>query len=796
MLDSSILKALFTMNLLARVFKLKTLVMLFVGMYICAANIYCQPTKGILKGSIIDSTNEGVVSNAKIRVESSGLNNILVAETYSDIVGKFKIDNLEEAVYKVIITRLGYKKLEFNEVIVKPGNETLLNVFLTPVDIEVDRINVTATKTELTLKQTPSSISIISSDDIKKRNPLTFDNILDRVNGVTVFRTSGINVQSLSIRGSSDVAGGGIGNRVLLLLDGRPSLTGDSKGALWSLIPISIIDRTEVVKGAFSSLYGSSAIGGVVNVITKKPTYKPFTAVNFNYGFYEKLNDSLRFTNNLLSFKGADIIHSNTYKKLAYLLNLNYKKNDGHSQQTDYEFISGLAKFMYDVFSNRDLEVTLQYTKSNSGFPHYWRKDIGGYAQPYKVSPGYLGDRIKKETQSVDVFYTAVPTPKTKYTSRFYYYKLYSLSYFNPNNFVSVQYAPPGEALETTIKSYNFGNISQFDYQIGKNNYLISGVDLQWNVVRSNPESILYGSQQINNIGIFAQDQIKLINDKTGGSILSTTLGSRLDYNIFVGGNHFSQVSPKVSFLYSPEITSGVFKNISFRMLGGRAFRAPSIAELYFKKELFGGFDFVYNPNLKPEEMLSFEVGFRKQYEKRFTFDVSLFINKYDNLIQYVNIGGQINGPFQVQNIAKSQIKGIEVFIDYNSHFNFLRKLLGYGFNFSYSYIDARDLSPKRADDYLPYKPAHNISFGADLSYLDFNFDISGKYLSKVDKDLFYKYEEPKAYFLLDLKISKQLFKYATVFAAVNNLLNNSYQELERTEAPNRNYNAGVRIEF
>src|SRR5260221_10763035 len=121
----------------------------------CVPNniIYSQSSKGILKGSIIDSTNEGVVSSAKIRVESTGLNNILVAETYSDIVGKFIIDNLEEAVYKVIITRLGYKKLELNDVKVAPGNETPLNVFLTPVDIEVDRINVTATKTELTLKQ-------------------------------------------------------------------------------------------------------------------------------------------------------------------------------------------------------------------------------------------------------------------------------------------------------------------------------------------------------------------------------------------------------------------------------------------------------------------------------------------------------------------------------------------------------------------------------------------------------------------------------------------------------------------
>ena len=300
----------------------------------------------------------------------------------------------------------------------------------------------------MTLKQTPSSISVVSEEDIRNRNSLTFDEVLSDVQGVMVFKTSGINVQSLSIRGSSDVAGGGIGNRVLLLLDGRPSLTGDSKGALWSLIPMSIIDRTEVVKGAFSSLYGSSAIGGVVNVITKKPTYKSYTSINTNFGFYEKLNDSLRFTRGLRTFTGVDLLHSNTYNKLAYLLNFNYKQNDGHAMQTGYEFYSGIAKLMYDVINNRDLEVTLQFTKSKSDFPHYWRKDAGGYSMPYRVADYYVGDKIDKETQSFDAFYTAIPSTRTKYTSRFYYYKLKSVSYYNPNNPVTLQFAPPVKDLK------------------------------------------------------------------------------------------------------------------------------------------------------------------------------------------------------------------------------------------------------------------------------------------------------------------------------------------------------------
>lgn len=750
-----------------------------------------------IKGKVIDITNDGIVSMVSLKLESTDPGTNYTANTSSDILGNFEFRGLQAGTYKISTSRLGYEKEELTDIVIASGEIKSINVFLTPVNIETDKINVTATKTELTLKQTPSSISIVSSEDIKNRNPLTFDEVLSDVQGVTVFKTSGINVQGLSIRGSSDVAGGGIGNRVLLLLDGRPSLTGDSKGALWSLIPTSIIERTEVVKGAFSSLYGSSAIGGVVNVITKKPTYKSFTSINASYGFYEKLNDSLRFTNGLRTFTGLDLIHSNTYGKFAYMLNFNYKLNEGHAMQTGYNFYSGLAKFMFDVINNRDLEVTFQYTKSKSDFPHYWRKDPGSYAQPYWVADHYIGDKIDKETQSFDAFYTAIPGKNTKYTSRFYYYKLKSISFYNPKNPVSIQFAQdPAKGMNTYITSFNFGNISQFDLSVSKKNYFIAGTDIQWNVVRSNPEAILYGNQQINNFGAFVQDQHKIISDNTGNSILSTTAGIRIDYNQFVGMNKFIQLSPKLSFLYSPNTTNKIFENTSYRFLVGRAFRAPSIAELYFKKELFGGFDFVFNPNLKPEEMVSVELGFRKQYDKRFTLDVSAYINEYDNLIQYVNIGGGIYGPFQVQNIAKAQIKGLEFLIDYTSDFTLLKKQFGYGFSFNYSLIDAKDLSKNRKDDYLPYKPAHLINFSTDLSYFDFNLNVNGKYVSKVDEDLFYKYEEPKAYFLLDVKLSRKMFGNATIFFAVNNLLNEQYQELERTQAPNRNFNSGVRIEF
>ena len=754
--------------------------------------LYADNKPGNLSGLVIDDETKEVVVAAIVQLKNSETGSQFKTET--ELNGKYNFANLMQGKYSITITRMGYDDYS-TEIMLEPAEQKILNLYIVPARIETEKINVTATKTEQTLQKTPSSIFVINSDDIKNKNKITFDQVLEDVQGVTINRTSGINVSALSIRGSSDVAGGGIGNRVLLLLDGRPSLTGDSKGALWALIPVSIIERTEVVKGAFSSLYGSSAIGGVINVITKKPTYKPYTSINLNGGFYQKLSDSLKYTDKLLSFKGINILHSNTLNKFSYLLNLDIKQNDGYAQQTEYNFYSGLGKFTYDLFGNRDLELTLQYTNSESGYPHYWRVEPGKYADPYKTNTFYLGDKINKETQSIDVNYNAIANSKTKYSSRFYYYKLYSKSFYNPNNPVAIEYGQPGQGFESFITSYNFGNISQVDYNISDRHYLIGGIDLQWNVVRSSPAEILYGDQQQYNIGAFVQEQWNIFM-KNNVPVLSATLGGRFDYNKFIGSFEEMKVSPKLSLLYSPQSKSPILDNTSYRFLVGKAFRAPSIAELYFKKELFGGFNFVYNPDLLPEDMISFEVGFRKQFKSRFNIDFSFFFNMYDNLIQYVNIGPTPLGPFQVQNVAKAQVKGFEFLIDYHSNINLFKEKFDYGIEFDYTYLDARDLSSGRSDDILPYKPKHLFNSNINLAYYGFNFNINGRYVSEVEEVYFFKYEEPKAYFIMNTKLSKTIGKNLSVFFAINNLTDEFYQELERIAAPNRNYNIGINIDF
>ncbi len=746
-----------------------------------------------IKGKLIDIDSKEVISNASLVLVNT--DNKKVYKTISDLSGNYEFKELPGGNYQLNAKRIGYDDFE-TDFYLNVNEIKILDIYLKEIRIETGKINVTASRVEQTLQKTPSSVSLVNFEDIQNKNKITFDQVLEDVQGVTVNRSSSINVSSVSIRGSSDVAGGGIGNRVLLLLDGRPSLSGDSKGALWALIPVNIIERTEVVKGAFSSLYGSSAIGGVVNVITKKPTYKSFTSFNLNAGFYERLSEKYKYTDDLLSFKGANLFHSNTLNKFSYLLNLEYKQSDGYAQQTDYNFVSTFGKLTYDFFSDRDLELTFQYSDSKSGYPHYWRQDPNKPADPYQVNPVYIGDYIKKQTSSIDLYYKAIPNSKSKYSSRFYYYGINSQSVYNANNPVALQYGIPGKEFNTYIKSHNLGNVSQVDYTLGDFNYLIGGFDIQWNIVNSSPSEILYGDQQQYNIGIFVQDQIDFIKDHDGNQVLSATLGTRFDYNKFIGGFEEKQFSPKLSLIYSPDTKHEILRNTSFRLLAGRAFRTPSIAELYFKKELFGGFDFVYNPNLKPEEMFSLEVGLRKQFKTRFSFDISAFFNLYNNLIQYVNIGNSINGPFQVQNIANSQVKGIEINFEYGSDIKLFKEKLIYGLQFDYSYIDARDLSSGRTNDFLPYKPKHLFNSSINLNMLGFNLNFNGRYVSDIDEVLFFKYEEPKSYFIINSKISKTLLDKYTVFFAINNITDEFYQELERIPAPNRNYNFGIKIDF
>ncbi|MDQ7052474.1 MAG: TonB-dependent receptor [candidate division KSB1 bacterium] len=614
-----------------------------------------MPLQGIPQNGHVDQRVSGVITGRVYDAETMEplgftdvfLDSVLIgAAIRSD--GTFIIRYVKPGTYRLIVRRIGYQ--QHQEIIhLQPGKLLSRTIALKPTVVRAEEVTVTAARREQTAQMAPASVMIINSRDLRERSIVTFDQALELVSGLDLYRASGISVQSLSIRGSSDVAGGGVGNRVLLLIDGRPALTSDSGGALWSLIPTSFIEQVEVVKGAFSSLYGSTAMGGVINVITRRPTYKSLTTVDLSYGFYEQPHPELRFTNEPLKQSQIEISHSGVKGRMSYLLNFSRKQSDGYTENTAYKFYNVFGKLLYDFRENRNLEISLNWSTSDNDYPHTWMSNL----QPYRVLPKYRDDRQQKNVYSADVLYWAVPSTRAKYSSRFYFYRTASRSFFNEND---PNYTIPGNqpfGLRTLVDADKFGNITQFDYYLNDRHYLIVGLDTQIDRVQSDPDTIMYGDRQVNNVALYLQDEWEVTPE------LTTTLGLRYDWNHLVNGITQGQLSPKIALVYHPR------SNLAFRLLLGQAFRAPSIAERFFQKELSGGTLFKPNPKLKAEKMdFSMETGVRWHFGEWIDLDLAYFRYHYRDMIYWVEISaeeGVLYTLFQVRNLNKAFMQGLEV---------------------------------------------------------------------------------------------------------------------------------------
>ena len=718
----------------------------------------------------------GHVKDAKTGEELTFCNVVLqkMGGTMTDMHGNFLLRGIPVGAYHVIISRIGHKTFERDGVVVSDGDTTRVDAALEQARVRMDPVVVTATRMEQTVRMAPASVAVVDQTDIENRGPATFDQAIEAVAGLNAFRTTGISVQSMQIRGSSDVAGGGVGNRVLLLVDGRPALTSDSGGAFWSLVPTSFVDHIEIVKGAFSSLYGSTAMGGVVNVITKQPGKDTVARLDMKLGFFEQPAPAIQYTSDtpLQTELTADISGPLTHSKrdLRYLLSASRKSSDGFSENTQYTFYDLYGRLVFNVTSERKLELTLGGGQAKNDYPHSW---LDG-DHPLEVRPSYADDRQEKHYGSVDLHYQALSGDHTRHSSRMYYYHHEQLTHFNPDD--PTQSIPANEpfGFETEIKGDKVGWITQVDRRISEKNRLVAGADFQLDYVQSSPDTTLYGDHQVNNYALFAQDDIDLSKSVTA------TLGARYDWNHLVAGKTLEQLSPKVALVWSAR------KDLALRALFAQAFRAPSIAERFLERELGGGIDFVPNPNLGAEHIVdSEEIGVRWNPKPVFGLDAAAFRYNYEDMIYWVLLPGTSPVQYQVQNLNSAKMSGVETTLT-----STMRSLT---LSANYTYLDALDQSVGRTDDLLAYRPKHTANFGADLG-LGRRWMLHGdaRYRSKIEEVFLYPLQAPDAYWVFNANVQCRLSEMVHASVKVNNVFDEQYEELARYRMPGRNWMFGV----
>jgi len=737
------------------------------------ASVAAQAAFGKASGSI-----EGVVRDAQtgeplplVYLFVSGLKDV----QSSDWDGSFRLDGLSPGRYVVTASFLGYRNTPSELLEVLPGQTLRIELRLTPEALLMGEVVVTATGRSQAVKLAPASIGVITEEQLRQRHLVTFDQAFDEMPGVVVTRSSGANVQAFSIRGASEVAGGGIGNRVLLLIDGRPALSPESGGALWNLVPLSSIERIEVVRGAYSSLYGSSAMGGVVNVITRKPGVQPETRLRLNYGAYDRAPKSSEYSR-YNDFYSIDLSRSRSFKKWSYLVDGSWKSDDGHREKTGFDLYNLYTKITWEPAPKHRLQWSANVNRMISDAPATWLSR----RQAYSVAEFKKDDFQDRREFNTDLWYQATVGQNLRLSSRLYFYSNYSLFSFNSDPGNDSTNVNIGKQIveQYSVRTRRLGNVSQAEWELGRHN-LVAGVDVKRDYVLGLPDIYLYGEHHINSLGVFVQDELNI------GDKITATIGARYDDYHILNEVRESNFSPKLALLYRMK------PHWSWRMLLAQAFRDPPVAERFVKFEQGGGLAFRPNPDLRPERLvLSAELGTRIDMKKAGALDMALFYNRYKNLISFQQVSQPLEPlTYQVVNLKESLMQGLE--ISWRRQWSEALST-----SLSYTFLDARDISPERFNDALAYKVRHTLGGSATLRHKGWMLHLDGRYRSRVEEVFIYPGSEPAAALIGNARLSRQLKDRHCIYLSVNNFGNTQYEELERYRMPGRSFSAGVEIGF
>ncbi len=275
-----------------------------------------------------------------------------------------KLKNVPAGNYELEISAIGYAKKRQEVTLDK---NIKIDFILIPEAIKTDEIIVTAGKYEQKKSELPVSTEIIYGTKLIERNFRNLESAMRFVPGVNMTE------DQISIRGSSGYSRGA-GARALVTIDGLPFYTGDTGEIVWEMIPTTEIQRVEIIKGAASSLYGSSAIGGVVSAITKEISTFPRTMINAYYGFYDKpYYQEWNWSDEFRPFNGITVSHSNSINNFGFNLSLTRLEDLSYRRDDFSKKYIGFLKMQYSFSPKSSLMFLANSFNKRAGNFLYWK---------------------------------------------------------------------------------------------------------------------------------------------------------------------------------------------------------------------------------------------------------------------------------------------------------------------------------------------------------------------------------------------------------------------------------------
>jgi iron complex outermembrane receptor protein len=581
---------------------------------------------------------------------------------------------------------VGYQRVTRTGVAVEGEKETVVNVTMTQTPIQTEQIVVTASKREQSLEEVPVSVSVLEAVDIQRRNSLTIDEALRYVPGVNITGTQ------VNIRGSSGYSLGA-GSRVLLLLDGVPFIAGDTGELNFESIPMGQVDRIEVVKGASSALYGSNALGGVINVITKPIPDGAETDVRAYGGFYSEYPAAQwRWSSTTRFFEGQSVTHSHREGDLGISLFLSHQADDGYRANDYRQRYNLFAKLREDLSASRSLTLSFGLASQHAGQFLYWRNIDSATLPPVR----HVSDDMISTRYYLNGLYNDALSDHLLFTAKL-------LWYHNGWGFEATGDAARTQSLDDGFRLEVLSTLLAGEVQT-----LTFGVDGNIDLIGGDA----FESRSIGGLALFAQDEVRLPEHFT------LTLGGRFDFQTVGLTGEGAQLNPKVALTWNP------VQGTTLRASYGRGFRVPSLPEAFISAGSTGLMA-VPNMELKPERSNSYEAGLSQKLWEAGTLDLAVFRSDIDNLIEPGLIVAGQDLEVQWRNVTRARVQGFETGVRAGVLDNLLVA------NFGYTYVYPQDLT---LHDILKYRPRHVLYANGTAHAGMFTGSVDFRFVSRIDR--------------------------------------------------------------
>jgi outer membrane receptor protein involved in Fe transport len=668
--------------------------------------------RGTLKGVVTDDATDETLIGANVVLEADkGIG------ASTDIEGNYSF-TLPAGQHKLICSFTGMKPDTFLVQIVA-DQETIKDVIM-GMDAEMlGTVVVSAGKFEQKLEELTVSMNVISPSLIENRGSTNITSALEQTPGLTILD------EEPQIRSGSGYSFG-IGSRVAILVDDLPILNGDIGKAEWSFIPTENVEQIEVIKGASSVLYGSSALSGAINVRTAYPKAKPLTKVNVFTGFRSAILEDdasmgkrvanffgldaskangKKWWDGVANFSGMNFMHSRKIKQLDVVIGGNFYYDHGYlgpqkpiasidpTELKDRGYVDFDNDSVADIGNEDVREVRGRFnfnlrrrSKKCSGLNYGLNGNFMRSSKNFSL--------VWQNTENDDTgIYRSYPGTMT----------LTEITTFYLDPFVN--YVTPRGVQHTFRSRILFNNSDNSNGQSVRSTVYFGEYQIQRTFAKMRDLNVIAGvagAYTASNSDIFVGGDSSGINSSKNFSLymqLDKKFFKVLNVSAGVRGEYF-QIND-TEFVVRPVFRAGMSwkagRESYVRASYGQGYRFPTIAEKYIRTSS-GGLGVFPNQDLEPETSWNMELGFKQGFKlgKFFGyFDLVGFWQEYNNSIEFVMgrySADEILPGFKFLNTGKNRVRGIETSVMGGGQFT---KSLGMTVIVGYTYTIPESVEPE-----------------------------------------------------------------------------------------------------